>query len=195
MNKTKIKQYINMGNYLYTTNSLEQEVESLKSKIDHNNDNLVTKDELDQYFKSLSNKIDHNNDGLISKEELEQYVDSKDKDVEKWKSMYEQELLKAEILQEEVDRLKTYLNFATGLDEIERHSFISSKCISDYIEENIVNTDANLKYLPDAVERKVYYTLYKTSLESLEQMCNTTTLSVMNHKIKLSIEPDYGDDE
>ena len=49
--------------------------------------------------------------------------------------------------------------------------------------------DANNKYIPDVIEKKGYFTLYKTSLESLEQLCNTTSLDFMNHTITLCIEP------
>lgn len=183
-----------MGNIVSNlfSSDIQTKVDLLEREMDKNKDNVVTKQELESYFNFLSDKIDNNNDGIISKSELKSYVSSqignKDAEIEKYKKMYEEEKLKTEIYQEEIDRLKTYLNFATGEDSVERQSYISNLAIKDYIQTNHIETDSNIKFLPDAIERKILFSSYKTSLESLEQLCNTTTLELMNHKIKLSIE-------
>jgi len=179
--------YFTGTNYTYLTNDIF-------NKLDKNNDNLVTKDELEDYFKSLSDKIDKNNDGVISKEELEDYLktesDQKDIEIEKWRQLYEEERLKTELLEEENKRLRAYLDFATGKDNLQNQSFISTIALKEYIKNNILKTDANLKYIPDLLEKKAYFSMYKTMLESLEQLCNTTYVNIMNHKISMIIEPD-----
>jgi len=184
-----------MGRFIFSQSktNLEEEVNQLKVKIDKDKDNLVTKDELLSYFHQLTNKIDHNNDGVITQDELESYVktqmDDKNEEIEKWKNLYQDIKMKNLKLVEEVERLRAYLDFATGEDKIERRSYISSEHITNYIENNLLNTDSNLKYIPDALERKAYFNIYKTSLESLKQLCNTSCLNTINHKITLSLTP------
>lgn len=178
-----------------STPNLENQVNELKQKIDINQDNLVTKDELIQYFSQLTDKIDSNNDGVITQDELENYVKTqmvdKDKEVEKWKKLYEEASLKTQILEEENHRLKAYLDFATGEETIERKSYVSTKCISDYIEDNILSSEANSKYIPDSLERKTYISFYKSGLENLKQFCDTSSFGMANHKISMILEPNY----
>lgn len=184
-----------MGSFIYNNSNLENEVSKLKTKIDDNNDNLVTKDELLTYFTKLTDKIDNNKDGIITQDELEAYVktqmNDKDKEIEKYKKLYEEEKLKSIKLLEENERLKAYLDFATGEETIERKSYVSTKCISDYIEDNILSSEANSKYIPDSLERKTYISFYKSGLENLKQFCDTSSFGMANHKISMILEPNY----
>jgi chromosome segregation ATPase len=166
------------------TQILENQIKNLHEKIDKNKDNIVTKDELKDYFDTLSLKIDKNSDGVITKDELEAYVNrqlSQSKDeIEQWKNAYNNLNEKYETL---LDQLRSE---ETRTIEV---SQVSSQALKDYIKSEIIDSDANLKYVPDALERKVYLTVYKTIMKSLEGLFNTTSIDFLNHRVSFAIQP------
>ena len=177
------KQLIKTTNQINQKN-LEERIQSLQEQMDQDRDNIVTKDELNEYFKQLASKIDQNSDGVITHEELESYVEeqiksSKD-EIEKWKSSYQTLHAKYEQL---LDQLR---DEETRTIEV---SQISSQALKDYIKSEIINTDANLGLVPDAIEKKIYLTVYKTIMKSLEGLFNTTSIDLLNHRISFAIQP------
>ena len=186
-----------MGYFIWNNSKkeLNNKVQDMKAIIDNDKDDLVTKEELLEYFNKLADKIDSNKDGIITQNELKVYVKSqmnnKDNQIIEIEKLYEIEKLKSIKLEEEVERLKAYLDFATGEDTIRRSSFISSDCLMKYIEDNIMKTNSNHKYIPDSLEKKAYFNLYKTSLESVKQLCNTSSLEILNHKLTFIIQPNH----
>jgi len=177
-----------MGNYFSTksNNELEERVNKLQTFIDQNRDNIVTKDELNKYFKEISDKVDKNADGVITKKELESYVKTQGKEqeneTEKWKASYEK-------LHQEYIELAREHEKSLIIPEKAKKSHVSIVNIEKYIEEEIMKTDANLKYIPDALERKAYLSVYKTLMMSLVGLCNTTNIDIMNHRLYLTLEP------
>jgi len=167
---------------------LEAEIESLRQQIDQNKDQIVTKEELNSYFDILTNKIDNNDDGKISQSELEQYVQSQlnqsNQEVEKWKQAYE-------LLHEKYEALEDRIR-SEQAQEV-KISQISNQALKDYIKSEIIETDANLKLIPDAAEKRIYLTLLKTIMKSLEGplegLFNTTSVDVLNHRISIAINP------
>ncbi len=177
------RQLIKTTNQINQKN-LEGQIKTLQDQMDKDRDNIVTKDELNEYFKQLASKIDQNSDGVITHEELESYVEkqiksSKD-EIEKWKSSYQTLHTKYEQL---LDQLR---DEETRTIEV---SQISSQALKDYIKSEIINTDANLGLVPDALEKKIYFTVYKTIMKSLEGLFNTTSIDLLNHKISFAIQP------
>lgn len=169
-----------MGNWF--SSDTDERIKQLEQKIDTNNDNIVTKSELDHYFKMMSDKIDKNGDGVVSKTELELYVNSKlnnNSETEKWKQAYEK------LYDTHVD----LLDQVKGDQPIEIESNISEKALKDYIKTEIIDTDANLGLIPDALEKKIYLTVYKTIAKSLESLFNNTNLDTINHRVRISINP------
>ena len=57
------------------------------------------------------------------------------------------------------------------------------------LKNEIIDTDANIGWIPDAIERRAYLTMYKTVLEILEKMANTTKIELLNHILTIKIEP------
>ena len=49
--------------------------------------------------------------------------------------------------------------------------------------------EANLRLIPDPLEKKIYLAVYKTIMKSLEGLFNTTSIDLLNHKISFLIEP------
>lgn len=66
---------------------------------------------------------------------------------------------------------------------------ISINALEKFIENAILKTDNNLQYIPDVLEKKIYLTVCKTIMKSLEIMCNTTNIELMGHKITFNINP------
>ncbi len=178
-----------MGNtvsWIYT-NNLEDQMKSLQEQLDQNKDNQVTKEEFEEYLSSLSDRVDRNSDGIISKTEIEFYVSEQLQlsleETKKWKNAYEK-------LQEDYDKLEDKLrSVQNGKPNEIKISKISTQALKDYIEEEIIRSDSNLKYVPDPIERKVYLTIYKTIMKTLERLFRSTSIDLINHKISFSIEP------
>lgn len=162
----------------------QDEVDNLLAVIDLNKDNYVTKVELQEYFDLLSSKIDQNNDGVVSKTELEGYVESKlkmsDKELEKWKHSYQ-------VLFEEYETLKENLQMEEG--RVLEVSNISNRVLKDYIQNEIIDTESNIKMLPDVIERRLYLKLYKTMLKSIEKLSEKTAFDILGHRISFAIQP------
>lgn len=193
---TTIKQYLGYEDEIMTphqiTNStndikrktLEEQIELLQKQIDQDRDDKVSKAELREYFDQLTNKIDKNTDGVITHDELESYVNDQlslsNSETEKWKIAYEKLHDEYEMLLE-----KIRLEEAKVLDV----SQISPQALKDYVESEVIQTDANLRLIPDPLERKVYLTVYKTIMKSLEGLFNTTAVDLLNHRISFAIQP------
>ena len=193
---TTIKQYLGYEEEILTPeqvntitnntkqNTLEEQIKSLQLQIDQDRDNKVTKDELRVYFDQITDQVDKNTDGVITHDELESYVntqmDLSNKETEKWKNAYEK-------LHEEYDNLLDTLRLEeTKVLDI---SQISNQALKDYVESEVMGTDANIKLIPDPLERRVYLTVYKTIMKSLEGLFNTTSVDVINHRISFAIQP------
>jgi len=192
---TTIKQYLGYRDEIFTTQlinstdqirniTLQEQIKLLQEQIDQDRDNKVSKTELEQYFDQLTNRIDKNTDGVITHDELESYVDEQLKlsnaEIDEWKTAYEK-------LYEEYESLLDEIRY--GQTKVFDLSQISSHAIKDYIESELIQTDANLRLIPDPLERKVYLTVYKTIMKSMEGLFNTTSLDLLNHRISFSIQP------
>jgi chromosome segregation ATPase len=164
-------------------NNMNEKLQSLQNQIDKNKDNVVTQEEFRAYLICLAEKVDQNRDGIVSQHELKQYLDNqlaeKDKEIEKWKQAFEQ-------LHEEYE---TKLDNLVKGDTIIQDNRISIPSLKTYIKDEIINTNANLKYIPDALEKKIYLSVYTTVMKSIERLCQTTSIDMMNHRITFNIQP------
>jgi hypothetical protein len=55
--------------------------------------------------------------------------------------------------------------------------------------ENIMATDKNIKYLPDAVEKQIYINVLKMVLNIVDECVDGTSFQFLNHKVRLSMHP------
>ena len=138
--------------------------------------------------KKIFEEIDKNSDNIITRDELDKYIskhlDNRIQDIEQYKFKYKMLEHNHKLLKEDYNILK---NSVFG-EEVKSSTF-SVSLIKDYVESEIMSSEANSKYIPDPIERKAYISIYKTILESLTQLCNTTELSLLNHKVTIHIEP------
>lgn len=170
----------------------------------HSSDDL-TPELVDQH-------IDTNNDGILSKEEIYEYINSvvNTKNTEISAVVIEKNLLseenaklKAHLQELQVSNEKYRQNFDALnikydmlIDEIKenedkalRVSHISNSAIDDFVDSLLADPNINLKYVPDAIERKVYTESMKLFLSSIEKVFKNVGLELVGHKIHLSIEP------
>lgn len=167
-----------MGSYLSTNNTLEEQVKKLQQDV-------VTKEELQKY---LANMIDKNSDGIITRDELEAYVTSQLSSDQTLRKEYEELREKYIELHNEYEKLLDS-HVSVPRETNRDGTFVSITALQDYIESEIISTDANLKYVPDAIERKLYLTTYKTVLKSLEGLVKTTSVDIMNHRLSFTLQP------
>ena len=108
-------------------------------------------------------------------------------DVQQWKTKYSTLLSNYEALQKDYNNL---LNTQSSRN-LERpfNSVISLSALQQYIDDEILATSANSKFIPDALERKAYLAIYKTALETIQQFSNNTALTLLNHRISIYLEP------
>ena len=66
---------------------------------------------------------------------------------------------------------------------------ISVKAIEDYIESEIIQSDSNLQFVPDSLERKVYLNVCKTIMYSLKTLFDSANINILNHTITFSVRP------
>ena len=134
----------------------------------------VTHEELATHFKQLREGVEK------YKEKSEKYKDK----YEDCKDKYDRLMTDYLLLQEEFENQIVPRGIADN-----NISHISLTAIKDHVDQNILATDANSKWVPDALERKAYISIYKSVLESILQLSNTSSLTSMNHKITMNIQP------
>lgn len=59
----------------------------------------------------------------------------------------------------------------------------------DAFVESVLESDANLSYVPDALERKVYTNAAMISATVLEKIVKSAKIQVMGHEITFDIHP------
>lgn len=172
-----------MGNYLTSPSLDETKInDEIKQQI---------KQELDERIKTLQNAMDKNKDGTITHQELEEYVKNTltleqakyeqqlRKETEEknyWKEAYETLRLSQTINNKDENRIK------------QKENIVSTEALRDYIE-NTVMVNNNMKYVPDAIEKRIYLSIYKNVLTSVQSLFDTAGIEALNHRITFNIVP------
>jgi len=66
---------------------------------------------------------------------------------------------------------------------------ISKEKIDEYVEKLLTDENINIKYLPDFVERQIYRNVFNLMINLLENICETTNVSLLGHQITMGIKP------
>lgn len=67
---------------------------------------------------------------------------------------------------------------------------ISEDKIEEYVLKLLTNKDINNHYIPDIAERKIYKDTIILIMNILNETLETSSVKILGHKIKFSIEPD-----
>lgn len=57
------------------------------------------------------------------------------------------------------------------------------------IVNRIIESEANVSYLPDIVERQLYFNMMKVVLQVVNDLVDTSSINLMGHKVTLDIHP------
>jgi len=67
---------------------------------------------------------------------------------------------------------------------------VSKDKLNDYIDKLLENSDTNISYLPDFVEKKIYTNILGIALNILDDILETTSINFIGHKITLDLTAD-----
>lgn len=76
---------------------------------------------------------------------------------------------------------------ATNKINITKH--ISMEAIEQYVEGMIADSDVNITYLPDFVERQLYKNILKMVLGLLDNILSNSHITIFNHEINFELVP------
>lgn len=67
---------------------------------------------------------------------------------------------------------------------------VSKEKINHYVEKLLENSDTNISYLPDFVEKKIYTNILGIALNLLNDILETTSIKFIGHEIALDLRED-----
>ena len=80
-------------------------------------------------------------------------------------------------------------NLTSNSNNLSVFNSTSRQQINQFIEDKILsNSNINIKYLPDYVERQLYRNVMNIAIGSLEAILNTITINILGHTISINIQ-------
>jgi signal transduction histidine kinase len=100
-------------------------------------------------------------------------------------------LININIIQEKELNKKQYsVSFNKNLNNRENLTEVSKDKIKHYVDNLLENSDTNISYLPDFVEKKIYTNILGVALKVLDDMLQTTTMKFLGHEIAFDLRED-----
>ena len=65
---------------------------------------------------------------------------------------------------------------------------VSQEKIKYYVDNLLKNSDTNISYLPDFVERRIYQNILGISLNLIDDILQTTTVNFLGHQITFDLQ-------
>lgn len=96
-------------------------------------------------------------------------------------------------LEKEISSLKELVNKRESIPlEIKNREIntISNEKINEVVEKILNDANVNISYLPDWVERKLYMNVITIIMNLLNNTLETTSISLLGHKIEFVMKPD-----
>lgn len=140
-------------------------------EMDLNHDGKITRDEFRQVYEQLTNRL----------ENLEHQKTETNKELETLKNINNELENENKRLVEKVNKSKEELK------ETEEETEISRTDIISYVDEMLTNEDANIRYLPDFVEKKIYENVFVLLLGLLQANINKTNVKLLGHNLKFKL--------
>lgn len=72
-------------------------------------------------------------------------------------------------------------------------SDVSKEKLRIYVDKLLENTDNNISYLPDFVERQIYINVFGLALNLLDDILDTTSIKLLGHRIIFDLKEDLSD--
>ena len=179
---------------------LREQLKELKS-IDKNRDNVITRDEIDTWLKNQNTVMEDFKqkikEDLLKEKNIEneaKYIElqKRIKSLESINASLEKKLgsgeAKKNIAQHEIKDKIVSVNPLT-------HSALSHEQIDIFVERLLSDTNVNIAYLPDYVERQLYRNFISIFLGVIQNLTDTTEIKFLGHKISLQFVPDKLDSD
>jgi signal transduction histidine kinase len=100
-------------------------------------------------------------------------------------------LININIIQEKELNKKDYsVSFNKKLINRKNLTEVSKDKIKEYVDNLLENSDTNISYLPDFVEKKIYTNILGVALKVLDDMLQTTTIKFLGHEIAFDLRED-----
>lgn len=68
-------------------------------------------------------------------------------------------------------------------------SELSETKVDEFVEKILDDSDINIGYFPDYIERKIYKNVFKILVNLLDELVDTTSIGLLGHQIKLDMTP------
>jgi hypothetical protein len=170
--------------------------------------NLMSHPEEITDLQSKVDELDKNKDGLVSKQEFERWSEQQllrqQQSLELFKERFVLEYeanygIKIDKLQNENESLKA-INIElekklTETSEISLENGDSGRPLREISKERItksverlIQSETNIKWLPDFVERQLYRNIFNILIGLLDELVTTTSMEILGHTLTMHLE-------
>jgi len=122
----------------------------------------------------------------VSRQEFEEFK-SKHKNCDKLKE--ENIELKKQI--ESLKLFNSSINEKTSNNTINKGKMKLSKTkINNYVDEIINNSETNIRYLPDFVEKQIYRNVFRIGINLMDKICESSSINILGHTLSFEFDPE-----
>lgn len=136
---------------------------------------------------TLLEQVDKNNDMKITERELNKWWEDKmNCEKEKNKNL----ILELENSKKQIEDMKKIINnIDLSRNTIKKDNIkeLSKIKIEEFVEKLISDEQLNINWLPDYVERQIYFNVFNIIMRLLTDILEDTSLELIGHKIKFNI--------
>ena len=136
---------------------------------------------------TLLEQVDKNNDMKITERELNKWWEDKmNSEKEKNKNL----VLELENSKKQIEDMKKIINnidLSSNTIKQDNIKELSKIKIEEFVEKLISDEQLNINWLPDYVERQIYFNVFNIIMRLLTDVLEDTSLELIGHKIKFNI--------
>lgn len=136
---------------------------------------------------TLLEQVDKNNDMKITERELNKWWEDKmNSEKEKNKNL----ILELENSKKQIEDMKKIINnidLSSNTIKQDNIKELSKIKIEEFVEKLISDEQLNINWLPDYVERQIYFNVFNIIMRLLTDILEDTSLELIGHKIKFNI--------
>ena len=164
---------------------------------DRNNDGIISRHEFDIFMTRQKNFQDSFEEKIRSLQKTvdnkESELDSLTKDLKKELEQNKSEASELEFLRNRVKVLEEEKEFDLNrkpilLPNVKKVNKVSRAKVKLFVHELMKDSDINIKYFPDNVEKALYENMFCLILNVLENVTDTSGIEILGHILKLKWE-------
>jgi hypothetical protein len=176
---------------------LRNQLTELKN-IDKNHDNMITKEEVNAWIKIQKSEIEDFKQKIKADLAKEKNIEFEAKYIEMQKRIDSLQAINLS-LEKKIGsggKIDTKKSIIKDIDQSKNQSNksiasnISQEQIDIFVERLLNDSNVNIKYLPDFVERQLYRNMFTIFLGVIQNLSDTTEIKFLGHKMTLHMIPD-----